>query len=188
VRETDGRISAKRLLTAARAAGFTGSDRSLRRAVHEAKTRWRKQRRVSRPWVAEPGQHLMIDYGRVTEGPKPRAGGVHRGAGLLRVRFVRFTADQTLPTTLRLLAECFTELGGVPAVVLADRMGCLRGPIVANVVVPRPDYVRFATGWRFRPDSCEGSHGQGPAVQGRGGEPRGLLQTGPHRPRRRLGR
>lgn len=27
---------------------------------------------------------------------------------------------------------------------LADRMGCLKGGVVANVVVPTPDYVRFA--------------------------------------------
>jgi hypothetical protein len=40
-------------------------------------------------------------------------------------------------------------------VVLADRMGCLKGGVVANVVVPTPDYVRFATHYRFRPDFCE---------------------------------
>ena len=39
--------------------------------------------------------------------------------------------------------------------VLADRMGCLKGGVVANVVVPTPDYVRFATHYRFRPDFCE---------------------------------
>ena len=54
-----------------------------------------------------------------------------------------------------MLAECFEELGGVPKVVLADRMGCLKGGVVANVVVPTPDYVRFATHYRFRPDFCE---------------------------------
>lgn len=27
--------------------------------------------------------------------------------------------------------------------VLADRMGCLKGGVVANVVVPTPDYLRF---------------------------------------------
>ena len=48
------------------------------------------------------------------------------------------------------------SLGGVPKVVLADRMGCLKGGVVANVVVPTPDYVRFATHYRFRPDFCEG--------------------------------
>ncbi len=38
--------------------------------------------------------------------------------------------------------------------VLADRMGCLKGGTVANVVIPTPDYVRFATHYRFSPDFC----------------------------------
>lgn len=73
-----------------------------------------------------------------------------------RYRFVRFAPDQRRETTLRLLAECFEDLGGVPGVVLADRMACLRAGVVANVVVPHPDYVRFATHFGFRPDFCEG--------------------------------
>ena len=71
-----------------------------------------------------------------------------------RFRFVRFAADEQQATTLAMLAECFEVLGGVPKVVLADRMGCLKGGVVANVVVPTPDYVRFATHYRFRPDFC----------------------------------
>ena len=47
-------------------------------------------------------------------------------------------------TTLALLAECFETWAGCPRVVLADRMGCLKGGVVANVVVPTADYVRFA--------------------------------------------
>lgn len=39
VRATDGRISAKRLLPAARAAGYAGSARNFRRAVAKAKKR-----------------------------------------------------------------------------------------------------------------------------------------------------
>jgi hypothetical protein len=54
-----------------------------------------------------------------------------------------------------LLVECFESLGGVPKVVLADRMGCLKGGVVANVVIPTPAYVRFATHYGFRPDFCE---------------------------------
>ena len=68
---------------------------------------------------------------------------------------MRFAADETQATTLRLLAECFETLGGVPAVVLADRMGCLKGGVVANVVVPAPGYLAFATHYGFRPDFCE---------------------------------
>ncbi|MDQ3501902.1 MAG: hypothetical protein M3488_13245, partial [Actinomycetota bacterium] len=35
-------------------------------------------------------------------------------------------------------------LGGVPATVLSDRTGCLKGATVAGLVVPTADYVRFA--------------------------------------------
>jgi transposase len=62
-----------------------------------------------------------------------------------RFRFVRFAEDEKASTTFGFLAECFELLGGVPATVLADRMGCLKAGVVANVVVPTPDYVRFAT-------------------------------------------
>jgi transposase len=155
VKATDGRITAKRLLPVVRAAGYTGSARTFRRAVAGQKVLWRKHRRVYRPWVPEPGQHLLIDYGTVTSGPNT---GLKLFTAVLawsRWRFVRFCRDETLETTLRLLAECFEALGGVPAVVLADRMGCLKGGVVANVVVPTASYVRFATHYGFRPDFCE---------------------------------
>ena len=80
-----------------------------------------------------------------------------------RVRFVRFADNERADTTLALLAECFQVLGGVPKVVLADRMGCLKGGVVADVVVPTPDYVRFAMHYRFRPDFC---HAKDPESKG----------------------
>jgi transposase len=150
VRATDGRISAKRLLITCQAAGYGGSLRHFRRAVAEAKGSWRHQRRVYRPWQPVPGEHLVIDWGD--------EGDVHVFCAVLawsRVRFVRFGAREDQATTLALLAECFEILGGVPAVVLADRMGCLKGGVVANVVVPAPGYVRFAAHYGFRPDFCE---------------------------------
>jgi transposase len=150
VKATDGRISAKRLLPVAQAAGYEGSARNFRRAVAEAKARWRRQRRVFRPWVPSPGEHLVIDW--ATEG------GWQVFCAVLawsRWRFVRVAGDQRAETTMRLLAECFEELGGTPKVVLADRMGCLKGGVVANVVVPTAEFVRFATHYGFRPDFCE---------------------------------
>jgi transposase len=151
VKATSGRISAKRLLPEARAAGYVGSARNFRRLVAEAKAQWRQGNpRGRRPAVWAPGETLLIDWG-VEDG-------VHVFCAVLawsRFRFVRFAADEKATTTLAMLAECFEELGGVPKVVLADRMGCLKGGVVANVVVPTPDYVRFATHYRFRPDFCE---------------------------------
>jgi transposase len=152
VRKTAGKISAKRLLPEARAGGYTGSARNFRRLVAKTKADWRREHhRGRRPAVWSPGETLVIDWG--SQGP------LHVFCAVLawsRWRFVRFAADEKATTTFAMLAECFEELGGVPKVVLADRMGCLKGGVVANVVVPTPDYVRFATHYRFRPDFCEG--------------------------------
>ena len=151
VEKTQGRISAKRLLSAVRAAGYGGSDRNFRRLVAEQKRLWRREHhRGRRPAVWSPGEHLVIDWGS--------QGGLHVFCAVLawcRFRFVRFARDERAETTLALLAECFEVLGGVPGKVLADRMGCLKGGVVANVVVPAPAYVRFAAHHGFRPDFCE---------------------------------
>jgi hypothetical protein len=47
--------------------------------------------------------------------------------------------------------------------VLADRMGGLKAGVVADVVVPTADYVRFATHYGFRPDFC---HANDPESKG----------------------
>jgi hypothetical protein len=151
VEKTAGRISAKRLLPAARAAGFAGSPRNFRRLVAAQKQAWRTgHHRGRRPAVWSPGEHLVIDWGA--------EGGLHVFCAVLawcRVRFVRFARDEQAATTLAMLAECFEVLGGVPGTVLADRMGCLKGGVVANVVVPAPEYLRFAAHYGFRPDFCQ---------------------------------
>ena len=64
VKKTSGRISAKRLLPAARAAGYAGSARNFRRLVAECKQAWRQEHhRGRRPAVWSPGEHLVIDWG-----------------------------------------------------------------------------------------------------------------------------
>jgi transposase len=151
VGKTKGRISAKRLLPAARAGGYAGSPRNFRRLVATAKQAWRADHhRGRRPAVWSPGEYLVIDWGA--------EGGLHVFCAVLawsRVRFVRFAADERSETTLAMLAECFEVLGAVPGKVLADRMACLKGGVVANVVVPAPQYLRFAAHYGFRPDFCE---------------------------------
>jgi transposase len=159
--QTSGKISAKRLLPMARAAGYAGSDRNFRRLVATERGKYRQRQviaRSRRPAVWAPGEHLVIDWGVLN--------GLHVFCAVLawsRVRFVRFADNERADTTLALLAECFATLGGVPKVVLADRMGCLKGGVVADVVVPTPDYVRFATHYRFRPDFC---HARDPQSKG----------------------
>ena len=136
-----------------------GQAHLFRRAVAEAKAGWHKQRRTYRPWLPAPGQYLVIDWAEDA--------GRNLFCAVLawsRVRFVRFGPDQTRATTLALLAECFEEIGGVPEVVLTDRMGCLKAGVVANVVVPHPEYVAFAARYGFRPDFCEGADPESKAL------------------------
>ena len=70
VEKTSGRISAKRLLPAARAEGYAGSPRNFRRLVAAAKQAWRREHhRGRRPAVWSPGEHLVIDWD--SEGSAP---------------------------------------------------------------------------------------------------------------------
>src|SRR5262245_24246028 len=71
VTATAGRISAKRLLPAARAAGYAGSGRNFRRLVAAAKQAWRAAHRPGRrPAVWSPGERLVIAWGA---GSRPHA-------------------------------------------------------------------------------------------------------------------
>lgn len=160
VDKSRGRISAKRILPIARTAGYAGSDRNFRRLVAEQKALWRTEHhRGRRPAMWAPGDYLVIDWATV--------GGLHLFCAVMaysRWRFAAFATDEKATTTLALIAEALAAVGGVPAKVLADRMGCLKGGVVANVVVPTPDYVRFAAHYGFAPDFCHANDPQSKGV------------------------
>jgi transposase len=151
VEKSQGRMSAKRMLPIARAAGYDGSARNFRRLVAEAKALWRNEHhRGRRPAVWSPGEYLVIDWAQA-------APGLFLFCAVLafsRWRFVAFATDQRASTTLALIAEALAAIGGVPARVLADRMACLKGGVVANVVIPTAEYVRLAGHYGFAPDFC----------------------------------
>jgi transposase len=161
VDKSKGKISAKRLLPVARAAGYEGSARNFRRLVAEQKVLWRKANaHTRRPAVWTPGEYLVMDWAEA-------APGLFVFCAVLacsRWRFVRFATDQKASTTLAMIAEALAAIGGVPTKILADRMGCLKGGVVANVVVPTPDYVRFASHYGFSPDFCHGADPQSKGI------------------------
>ena len=161
IEKSQGRISAKRLLPIARAAGYEGSGRNFRRLVARSKALWRSNNHSGRrPAVWSPGQYLVIDWAQA-------APGLFLFCAVLafsRWRFVRFATDQKASTTLALIAEALSAIGGVPARVLADRMACLKGGVVANVVVPTPDYVRLASHYGFAPDFCHANDPQSKGI------------------------
>jgi transposase len=108
VAATSARISAKRLLPEARAAGYPGSARNFRRLVAKAKRAWRADNhRGRRPGVWAPGEVLVIDWGVEA--------GLHIFCAVMafsRWRFVRFASDERAATTMEMLARCFEALGG----------------------------------------------------------------------------
>ena len=161
VKKSDGRMSAKRMLPIARAAGYDGSDRNFRRLVAEAKALWRNEHhRGRRPALWSPGEYLVIDWAEA-------APGLFLFCAVLafsRWRFVAFATDQKASTTLALIAEALAGIGGVPARVLADRMACLKGGVVANVVIPTAEYVRLASHYGFAPDFCHANDPQSKGI------------------------
>ena len=114
VAKTRGRITAKRLLPQARAAGYEGSARNFRRAVARAKARWARSEHNRRPWVPSPGEHLVIDWGE--EGPLKIFCAVLAWS---RYRFVRFATNMKRETTLT--AEP-TRAGGTETIRSGDKL------------------------------------------------------------------
>ncbi len=62
IERSDGKLRADVAFDKLVALGFAGSDRTVRRAVAQAQRSYRSgQRRVYRPWVAEPGMWAQWD-------------------------------------------------------------------------------------------------------------------------------
>jgi hypothetical protein len=126
VKKSQGRMSAKRMLPIARAAGYEGSARNFRRVVAEAKLLWRTENHGGRrPAVWSPGEYLVIDWTQA-------APGLLLFCAVLafsRWRFVAFATDQKAPTTLALIAEAFGAIGsnvGSQSGVISLRSGPTR--------------------------------------------------------------
>lgn len=68
-----------------------------------------------------------------------------------------FATDERAETTLNMLAECFETIGGVGEGRARRPDGLPKAAVVADQVVPTPDYGRFASHYRFRPDFCHGN-------------------------------
>ena len=133
VKASSGRISAKRLLPAAQAAGDAGSARNFRRLVAECKQAWRAgHHRGRRPAVWSPGEHLVIDWGA--------EGGLHVFCAVLawsRVRFVRFAADERAETTLAMLALAYRCVRSAPVPEHAPEQGTVSdGGVAAERAAP----------------------------------------------------
>ncbi len=94
------------------ALGYTGTDRTTRRALAEIKAQWRLgNTRVHRPWITEPGLWLQYDF---ADGPLVAGRQVVLLVAWLawsRYRVVIALRDRTAPSVFAGLDRVFRILG-----------------------------------------------------------------------------
>ena len=127
------------------ALGYTGSERTTRRAVAVVRTAWAAgHRRVHRPWVPEPGLWFQWDFG---------AGPVIDGAATWlfcawlawsRFRVVLPIRDKALPTVLACIDATLRRFGGCPTYGLTDNEKTVTVDHVARIAIRNPNMVAAA--------------------------------------------
>jgi hypothetical protein len=127
--------------------GYSGSERTTRRAVAAVKGDYRLGRvRVHRPWVTEPGMWLQYDFG-----DGPLIGGVKSTLFVAWLAWSRFRVvlairDKTAPSVMAALDVTLhrielTKLS--PVAILAEALGYSPATIERHAVDSAIGYVRY---------------------------------------------
>ncbi|WP_030619031.1 IS21 family transposase [Streptomyces fulvoviolaceus] len=155
VAASKGRIRADIVHQRITAMGFTGGDRTTRRAVAEVKSRMRSgHHRVYRPWITEPALWLQWDWG---EGP--RIGGRRTSLWCAWLAWSRFRVvipvfDKTLPTIVACLDATLRRIGGVPTYALTDNEKTVTTQHIANIAVRNPEIVEVGRHYGMTIRTC----------------------------------
>ena len=155
VERSNGKVRADKAHDKLVSLGYTGSERTTRRAVAKVKQSYRAGHvRVHRPWVTEPGMWLQYDYGDgpVVDGVKT----VLFVAWLAwsRFRVVIALRDKTMPSVFAALDVTFRRLGGVPTYVLTDNEKTVTTEHIAGIPVRNPQLVGFAQHYSVVVHTC----------------------------------
>lgn len=156
VEASRGKIRADKVHQRLIALGYTGSERSTRRAVAEVKQSWKAgHRRVHRPWVTEPGLWLQYDFG---DGPV--IDGVKTVLFVAWLAFSRFRVvlalrDKTIATVFAALDRTFRIIGGAPTYVLTDNEKTVTTAHIAGVPVRNAQTVSFAVHYGVTVLTCQ---------------------------------
>lgn len=137
------------------ALGYTGSERTTRRAVAQVKKNYRLGRvRVHRPWVSEPGMWLQYDFGDgpVIEGVKTTL--FVAWLAWSRFRVVLPIRDKTLPSVMAALDVTLRRLGGAPTYVLTDNEKTVTLEHVAGMPVRNPAMVAWSRHYGVTIHTC----------------------------------
>ena len=150
-----GRIRADVAQRKLEAMGYTGSERTTRRAVAEAKTVYRAgHRRRFRPWLPEPGLWFQWDYG---DGPLVEGRKTYLWCAWLawsRFRVVLPIRDKTLPTVIACIDATLRRFGGVPTYGLSDNEKTLTLDHIARIAVRHPTMVEVGRHYGLTLASC----------------------------------
>lgn len=137
------------------AMGFSGDERTTRRAVAEAKKDWQAgHRRRYRPWVPEPGMWLQFDW---ADGPKVAGRRTYLFCAWLawsRYRVVIPTWDRTMGTLVAALDATLRRVGGAPTYLLSDNEKTVTIEHVAGIPVRHPEMVSLGRHYGCKVESC----------------------------------
>jgi len=135
--------------------GFTGSERTTRRAVADLKRAWRAgNRRVHRPWVTEPGMWAQHDFG---EGPRIAGAPTVLFCFWLawrRFRVVLPLLDKSAPSVYAAIDTALRRVGGAPTYLLTDNEKTVTVEHVAGAPVRNPGMVAFARHYGLTVATC----------------------------------
>jgi len=138
------------------ALGFTGSERTTRRAVAAVRRSYRLGNiRVHRPWVSEPGMWLQYDFG---DGPVVAGVKTTLFCAWLawsRFRVVLAIRDKTSPSVFATLDVTMRQIGGAPTYLLTDNEKTVTIEHIAGIAVRNPAMVDFARHYGVTVLTCE---------------------------------
>src|SRR2546423_6982539 len=156
VDNSKGKIRADKVHERLVAMGFSGNERTTRRAVRTAKLAWRAgRRRTYPPRGPEPGLWLQFDWG---DGPRVNGRKTYLFCAWLawsRFRVVIPVWDQTMGSLVACLDATLRRVGGVPAYLLADNAKTVTVEHVAGVAVRHPTMVAAGRHYGATVHSCE---------------------------------
>jgi transposase len=136
VEKSDGKVRADVVHDKLVAMGYSGSERTTRRVVAHAKSRFKSRtHRIYKPWVTEPGMWLQYDFG---DGPK--VGGQPTVLFCAWLAWSRFRViiplhDRTWPSVVSAIDQTFRLIGGAPTYVLTDNERTVTDSHIAGIPV-----------------------------------------------------
>jgi transposase len=138
------------------ALGYTGSERTTRRAVAARKKAFAAgRRRVFRPWVPEPGMWFQFDWG-----DRPLVDGGMKTwlfcawLAWSRFRVVIPVTDKKMPTLIACIDQTLRRFQGVPTYALTDNERTVSTDHVARIAMRHPLMVELGRHYGLTVATC----------------------------------